>query len=109
MAEEITFTTRPTIGDLENQITIDRLRVVAISFNRQASHVADNTVVLSILLEHPASGWTHNVVYEGAAALAEARLINTGNFTGKSLHTRILEKLLADGKIPAGTIAGNPE
>lgn len=109
MAEEITFTTPRNVGDLDNQITIDRLKVVAISFNRQASHEAAGTVVLSILLEHPASGWTHNVVYVGADALVQARLINTGNFTTKSLHTRILEKLLADGKLPAGIISGVPE
>ena len=109
MAEEITFTTSKTIGDLDNQITVDRLKVVAISFNRQASHEAAGTVLLSILLEHPATGWTHNVVYEGAEALTYARLINTGDFTAKSLHTRILEKLAADGKLPAGTISGAPD
>ena len=109
MSEEIVFATPPTIGGIDNQIVIDRLKVVAISFNRQASHEAAGTVVLSILLEHSATTWTHNVIYEGAEALAYARLINTGDFSAKSLHTRILEKMLADGKLPAGTIAGSPE
>ena len=109
MSEEIVFATPPTIGGIDNQIVIDRLKVVAISFNRQASHEVAGTVVLSILLEHPASRWTHNVIYEGAEALTYARLINTGDFSAKSLHTRILEKMLADGKLPAGTIAGAPD
>ena len=109
MAEEIIFTTPQTVGDLINQKSVDRLKVAAISFNRQASHEARGTVVLAILLEHPATGVTHNVVYEGAEALNYARFINTGDFSVKSLHTRILEKMLADGKLPAGTIAGNPD
>ncbi len=109
MAEEITFTTPVSIGDLDNQLLIEKLKVVSISFNRQASHEAAGTVVLSVVLEHPTSQWTHNVVYKGAEALTLARLMNTADFSTKSLHTRILEKLVADGKIPAGTIAGAPE
>ena len=109
MAEEITFTVPLAVGDIDNQITIDRLRVVALSFNRQASHEAAGTVVLSVVLEHPGSTWTHNVVYIGAEALTLARLMNTADFSIKSLHTRILQKLLADGKIPAGTVSGVPQ
>ena len=109
MPEEITLTTPITIGDLDNQTIIDRLKVVAISFNRQASHEAAGTVVLSILLEHPGSGWTYNVVYRGVDALIQAKLINTGDFSTKSLQMRILEKLLADDKLPPGIVSGAPE
>ena len=36
------------------------------------------------------------------------KLINTGNFTVKSLNKRLLEKLSADGVLP-GTVVGAPE
>ena len=109
MAEELTLNQPKTIGDFDNSFTVSRLRVAAFSFNRQKGHEAGGTVVLAILLEDPVTGWTHPVLYEGIEALNYAKFINTADFSVKSLHTSILEKLVADGKLPAGTIAGNPE
>ncbi len=109
MAEELTLDQPKQIGDLENSFTVSRLRVAAVSFNRQKGHEAQGTVILAVLLEDPVTGWPLSVTYEGAEALSYARFINTADFTAKSLHTRILEKLQADGKIPPGAIAGIPD
>ena len=46
--------------------------------------------------------------YTGKAATDYIKFINTANFTTKSLHKRILEKLSADGIIP-GTVQGTPD
>ncbi len=110
MAEKISFDTPKDVGGgLGETLIIDEMIVVAISFNRQKANLAEGNATLGILLEHPASGWTENIEIRGADALSEAKKINTGNFSVISLHTRILEKLLADGKIPAGIITGGAE
>ena len=109
MAEELALDQPKTIGDFDNSFTVNRLRVAAFSFNRQKGHEAQETVTLSILLEDPTSGFPVSVDYKGIEALNYAKFINTADFSVKSLHTTILEKLVADGKLPAGTIAGDPE
>jgi len=109
MAEEIVFDVQKDIGGFERTVMVDRFRVVGISFTRTALQEAENRVTLGITLEHPETGWIHSITLEGAEAKTLAQQMNTGNFSTKSLHTRILEKLLADGKLPAGTISGSPE
>lgn len=46
--------------------------------------------------------------YRGAEAVTLMRSLNTANLSAKSLHKRTIEKLQADGKLPAGTISGSP-
>lgn len=110
MAEKITFATPKDVGSgLKDSLIVDEMIVVSVAFNRQKANVAEGFPTLGVLLEHPASGWTEYIEYVGAEALAEAKKINTGDFSTVSLHTRILQKLVADGKIPTGTIGGAPE
>ena len=45
---------------------------------------------------------------EDAGAVALMRALNKANLSTKSLHRRIMEKLIADGHL-AGTISGAPE
>jgi len=44
--------------------------------------------------------------YEGAIATTLMIGLNKVNLTTRSLHQRVLDRLLADGKIPTGTVAG---
>jgi hypothetical protein len=37
------------------------------------------------------------------------RALNTANNTQRSLQRRVLERLVADGKLPAGTVTGTPD
>jgi hypothetical protein len=46
--------------------------------------------------------------YVGQEAVDYIKFINTANFTTKSLHKRVLEKLAADGVLP-GTVTGAPD
>lgn len=46
--------------------------------------------------------------YTGEEATDYIRFINTANFTVKSLHKRILERLSLDGVLP-GTVTGAPD
>lgn len=46
--------------------------------------------------------------YTGAVATNLMIVLNTVDLSVKSLHKRIMEKLLTDGKVPSGTITGTP-
>lgn len=47
--------------------------------------------------------------YSGAIATTLMNQLNTMNLTTSSLHRRILERLSADGKLPAGIVTGTPD
>jgi len=47
--------------------------------------------------------------YEGAQAITLMTQLNKVDLSVKSLHTRVMEKLALDGKLPTGTISGAPE
>lgn len=53
------------------------------------------------------NGKTATFGYRNAEATALMLTLNTANLSVKSLHKRILEKLIADGKL-AGTVSGTP-
>ena len=46
--------------------------------------------------------------YSGAEAAALLTQLNTMNFSTVSLQKRLLQKLVADGKLPPGTVTGTP-
>lgn len=102
---KITFNPPIHIGDLSGGLDIDQLRVATFSFNMQKSYSDQSKAVLSIGLEHPASGYCYTVTYLDAQALTYARAINTANFSVTPFDAQLLQKLVADGKLPAnGTV-----
>jgi hypothetical protein len=46
--------------------------------------------------------------YNGAQAISLMTILNTANLSVKSLQKRVLEKLVADGLLGAGTVTGTP-
>lgn len=89
--------TPPTVTGYEViRFLIERKPVARISI------VLDDNTGNRILAEYSdANGGTT------AATLISA--LNTANLSVKSLQQRILERLAADGKIPAGTVTGTPD
>lgn len=63
--------------------------------------------VIQITLRGPA-GEAAEVTYLGDVAEQMLRTLNTANLSTKSLHKRILERLILDGKL-IGTIDGVPD
>jgi hypothetical protein len=45
----------------------------------------------------------------GTVAAQMLSALNTANLTTKSLQQRVLERLIADGKLPAGAVTGIPD
>lgn len=50
-----------------------------------------------------------DVTYEGAVATTLMTQLNKVNLATRSLHQRVIDRLIADGKIPAATIGGAPD
>lgn len=47
--------------------------------------------------------------YAGNTALTLLSALNTANLSTASLHKRVLQRLVADGKLPAGAVSGVPQ
>jgi len=80
--------------------TVTNYRVIELRMNWPLAEVV---VTLSDQV-----GGTINCSYSGPEAAALMLTLNTANLSVKSLHKRTIEKLQADGKLPAGTISGTP-
>lgn len=78
-----------------------KLEALTLSFSHPSGglvsiHLVDN---IGVPLYH---------YYEGQTAIDYIKFINTANFTTKSLHKRILERLSTEGVLP-GTVVGVPD
>lgn len=75
-------------------------RVTALSLNWPAQNVG-------VTVEgSDGVGLSFGYVANEAVALMTA--LNTANLSVKSLQKRVIEKLQADGKLPAGSVTGTP-
>lgn len=79
--------------------SVTSYRVIALSMVWPTGDIA-------ITLADPLGG-TQTFSYTGADGVALMQTLNTANLSVKSLHKRILEKLVADGKL-TGTVSGTP-
>jgi hypothetical protein len=73
----------------------------------QGTTVINSNAHVGVTLSDQEGGTVH-CAYDGAEAAALMLTLNTANLSVKSLHKRTIEKLQADGKLPAGTITGTP-
>ncbi len=89
------------VGDFDNQICVDELEVVSISMNFHELVVGRDHATLSVVMRHPASGWTHTVTYKdehvGAFWVAVDGVSNV-------LQRAALSKMVDDEKLPPGAI-----
>src|SRR6266404_1211523 len=92
-----TLATPVNVGGFDNPLQIDSFEVhsISLTFDPQSP-------VLSVVLEHKASGWKHNVVYRDSTAV---------EFWARTMEQQLdavcralVEKLAADARLPAGTL-----
>jgi hypothetical protein len=97
----LVYTLNPPIqvGDLTKAITVSSLKLVSVAINYEDAYTKNGKAVLSICLADPISGYPLNVVYEDASALDMARTIEG------QVGAELFQKLIADGKLPAGTLS----
>ena len=100
------LTTPVEVGDLSNRVLVDELEVSALSFQFDPvlAGLPTPQMSVSIVLTHRASTYKMNVLYQGSIDGAAALAWFNTNWA-QQLVTSVLTKLIADGKLPAGTIA----
>jgi hypothetical protein len=97
---------------VEPEKVTSKFHVLALLLNHGAPSQMPNpeqivTALVKIdLVDNLGKAWTYS--YTGQTALDYIKFINTANFTTKSLHKRILERLASDGVLP-GTVTGTPD
>lgn len=55
------------------------------------------------------TGGTKSVTYSGATAATLLGQLNRGNFSVTSLQKAIINRLVSDGHLPAGSVTGTPQ
>lgn len=95
MAEELTLTD-PIVKTPTTTYKVQRIEL----------NIEPPTVVIHVLSDIKE---TITVSYIKDVAKDYIRFINTGNFTTISLHRRILQRLVQEGKLPPGNVTGTPE
>ena len=93
------------MGDLQNQISIDSLELASVSFNFEPFHKDAGKAIVSVVLVHRSSGYKANIVIPDAAGLALWNQVRVSNFAIKGLDIIILEYLLTNLLLPAGSVA----
>ena len=86
------------VGDLNNRITVTKLKLVSVSVNFEDIYAHKNAAILSICMVDPDSGYPVNVMYQDQHALNIAKIVNG------AIAAQLLARMQGDGKLPAGTI-----
>ena len=86
---------------VEQSVEVSTYRVVSIYFDWEAPLIVvrvrdERNVIVS-------------ATYENATATTLMTQLNKLDLSTQSLHKRILNRLVADGKLPAGTVTGSPD
>jgi len=95
MAEIVTLTTPVTTPSL----TTYAVRMINM----------DLDVPAIVIRLRGSNGEVKTVAYNGVTATNLMVALNKANLSTTSLQKRCLERLIADGELPAGTISGSPD
>ena len=112
MSTVFTLTTPLTVGSLGNSVTVAALKVSAIWLTSTPKMAPIGTGQLYVTLTETTNGWQETIQYQdatvlsflGAAAVAPA----AGATFADQLGAAIFTKLIADGKLPTGTVSMTP-
>jgi hypothetical protein len=106
----ITFTlTAPvTLGSMSSPITVASLQLTSVAYSSTPPLAQIGTGTLSVTLTDPVSGYQETINYSDASALAlwsAAAAVPAGQSLGDTIAQAVFAKLIADGKLPAGTLS----
>ena len=109
MSTVFTLTTPITVGSLGSSVTVAALEVSGVFFTSTPKMAPIGTGQMSVTLTETTNGWQEKIQYQdatvisflGAAAVAPA----SGASFSDVVAAAIFAKLIADGKLPAGTVS----
>lgn len=89
-------------------VTTATFKVVGIAMHMETVAAVSGAPGLIVIELKDNLGVRRSQRYEGQTAIDYMKFINTANFSTKSLHKRILERLSSEGVLP-GTVTGAPD
>lgn len=95
-----TLTAPVTLGTLANPISISALRLTGINLSTTPELAQLGTGTLVLTLTDPKSGAQENISYQ------DASVMDLWQSIGDAVSAAVFAKLIADGKLPAGTVGG---
>jgi hypothetical protein len=102
-----TFTTAQTVGELGAQKTITHVRLASVYYSNTPDAAPTGSEELEVRLKDPDSGYLFQTNYLDATVAtfwaAATTLASTGTL-GDTVAAAIFAKLVADSKLPAGTL-----
>lgn len=103
-----TLTTPVNVGTLTTPVNVSALKVTGIIFSTTPALAPIGTGELTITLTDPVSGWQETITYKDAsvpAFFAQTAPAPPANSTVEDVMSQLIfAKLVADGKLPAGTV-----
>ena len=99
MSVTFTLSAPLTFGTLANPVSISSLRLTNINIATTPDLAPLGTGTLALTLTDPASGAQETVTYRDASVLDLWKII------GDDISKAVFAKLIADSKLPAGTLA----
>ncbi len=108
MPTTYTLTTPVNVGTLTSPVNVSSLRVTTVYFSTTPDLAPLGTAELSVTLTDPVSGWQETIEYQDASVLAffaQAAPTPAAGATMEDIMSQALfAKLVADNKLPAGTV-----
>jgi hypothetical protein len=99
MTTTYTLTTPISLGSITSPIRVTSLQLTTVNYSSTPALAPIGTGTLSLTLTDPASGYQEQIDYQDADVLAMWASI------GDTIANAVFAKLIADGKLPAGTVS----
>jgi hypothetical protein len=112
MSTTYTLTTPVTVGTMSSPISVAALQITGVAYSSTPALAQIGTGTLQVTLTDPESGWQEQINYADATVLtlwASAQSAAAGTELGDIVAQAVFAKLIADGKLPAGTVGTNPD
>jgi hypothetical protein len=103
-----TLTTPVTVGDLNNPRTVTALAITSVWYTSTPDLALGGTGELDITLTETTTGWQETITYRDSSMLDMWNAVVTapaGQTLGDTIAQAIFAKLIADSKLPAGTLS----
>jgi hypothetical protein len=103
------LTTPVNVGTLTQPVVVSSLKVTSVWFSTTPDLAPLGAAELSITLTDPASGWQETIDYKDASVpvffAQSAPTPPTGTTYEDVMAVAVFMKLIADGKLPAGSLS----
>lgn len=102
-----TLATPISVGTMSSPVTVTSFEVTVVSYSSTPALAPSGTGELDITLTDPNTGWQESFSYQDSSVLTFWSTLSTlaaQSAVGDIMAQAVFQKLIADGKLPAGTL-----